>query len=213
MGLIVKASGEKEYKICPAGSHIARCYRVVDLGTQKTIWMGVEKAKKQIMVTWELHGEDAEGKPLLTDDGRPLAVSRKFTPSLNNKATLRAFLVAWRGREFTDDELQGFHLKNVLDKWCMLNITHTSKGDKTYANISSISAVPSAIKKAGMPDPVNPTIWFDIDEPDMKVYSEFPDYMKEMISSSPEWKMRDDDIGSNSNLPPVAEEEDEDVPF
>jgi hypothetical protein len=95
----------------------------------------------------------------------------------------------------------------------MLNITHTSKGDKTYANISSISAVPSAIKKAGMPDPVNPTIWFDIDEPDMKVYSEFPDYMKEMISSSPEWKMRDDDIGSNSNLPPVAEEEDENIPF
>lgn len=211
MGLIVSGS-DKEFKPCPAGNHLARCYRVIDLGTQKTSWKGVEQAKKQILLTWELHGEDPDGNPLVTDDGKPLVISRRFTPSLGAKATLRAFLIAWRGRDFTDDELQGFNLKNILDKWCMVNITHTHKNDKTYANVVNISAVPSAIKKAGLPDSVNPLVWFDIDEPDMAVYSEFPDYLKDIIAASPEWRMHEE-VGSNSPQTNIKDEDDEDVPF
>jgi len=147
---------------------------------RKITWQGVEKAQKKVMVVWELHGEDADGKPMIMDDGRPLVISKRFTPSLSLKATLRAFLVAWRGRQFTDDELQGFHLKNILDKWCMLNLTHSAGTDgKTYCNIASIGGVPGAIKKAGLPDGVNPTVWFDIDEPDMDVFNAFPDYLKQ----------------------------------
>jgi hypothetical protein len=207
MSLMVSEPKGGEYVLPPTGSHLARCYRVIDLGTQKTTWNGVEKAAKKCMIVWELHGENEKGEPLITDDGRPLAVSRRFTPSLSEKAALKAFLVAWRGREFTKEEKEGFHLKNILDKWCMINITHdTGNNDKTYANVSSVSPVPVAIKKAGLPDGINPLVWFDIDEPDMEVFDAFPDYLKKIISETPEWKMRE--IGAADKV-----EDDDSIPF
>lgn len=207
---VSEPKGGSDYVLPPAGSHLARCYRVIDLGTQKVKWQGVEKAQKKVMIVWELHGEDADGKPLIMDDGRPLVISKRFTPSLSAKATLRAFLVAWRGRQFTDEELSGFHLKNILDKWCMLNLTQDVGTDgKTYCNISSIGGVPSAIKKAGLPEGVNPTVWFDIDEPDMEVFDAFPDYLKKIITETPEWKMRE--IGGGINA--IPDEPENDAPF
>lgn len=206
---ISEPKGGSDYVLPPAGSHLARCYRVIDLGTQKVTWQGFEKAQKKVMVVWELHGEDADGKPMIMDDGRPLVISKRFTPSLSLKATLRAFLVAWRGRQFTDDELQGFHLKNILDKWCMLNLTHSVGTDgKTYCNIASIGGVPGAIKKAGLPEGVNPTVWFDIDEPDMEVFDAFPDYLKQKITETPEWKMK----GIGGGISAIPDEPD-DTPF
>ena len=66
MSLTVANTGG-DFKPAPAGSHLARCYRIIDLGTQKVVWKGTEKAMKKIIIGWELHGEDADGKPLLTD--------------------------------------------------------------------------------------------------------------------------------------------------
>lgn len=206
MSLTVSA-GSGDFQIPPAGNHLARCYRIIDLGTQKTIWKGVEKAMKKVMLTWELHGEDENGGPLMTDDGRPLIISKRFTPSLGPKASLRAFLVSWRGKQFTDDELMGFKLDAIIDKWCMISISHESKDGKTFANVSSVSGVPSAIKKAGLPDGVNPAIMFDIDEPDMEIYESMTDYLKELIAKAPEWQMR-----TGQHSAPKADMDD-DIPF
>jgi len=198
-----------DFKLAPAGNHLARCYRVIDLGTQKTTWQGVEKAAKKVQIVWELHGEDAEGNPLNTDDGRPLSVQRRFTPSLGAKAKLREILVSWRGRPFTPDELEGFKLQNILGAWCMLTLTHETRNEKTYVNVSSVTSVPSTIKKMGLPEPYNENIWFDIDEPDMDVFNSFPDYLKEVIQNSPEWKMRTGDYDNGFS----KEEESDDIPF
>jgi len=206
MSLTVSA-GSGDFQIPPAGNHLARCYRIIDLGTQKTTWKGVEKAMKKVMITWELHGEDEQGGPLMTDDGKPLIISKRFTPSLGPKATLRAFLVSWRGKQFTDDELLGFKLENIIDKWCMISISHETKDGKTFANVSSVSAVPLALKKAGLPDGVNPALMFDIDDPDMEVYESLTDYLKELIAKSPEWQMR----SGQHSLPKV--DVDDDIPF
>jgi len=185
---------------------------VIDLGTQKTTFKGEEKAQKKIMLVWELHGEDSEGGPLVTPDGRPLVVSRRFTPSLSVKASLRAFLVSWRGKAFSEDELGAFKMQNILNKWCMVNLTHTEPNadKKVFCNVSSISPVPVAINKAGLPEGVNPVVWFDIDEPDMKTFEEFPDYLKNIISCSPEWQMRQ--MGKQPGLENKADEDD-DIPF
>ena len=206
MSLTVSA-GSGDFQIPPAGNHLARCYRIIDLGTQKTTWKGVEKAMKKVMITWELHGEDEQGGPLMTDDGKPLIISKRFTPSLGPKATLRAFLVSWRGKQFTDDELLGFKLENIIDKWCMISISHETKDGKTFANVSSVSAVPLALKKAGLPDGVNPALMFDIDDPDMEVYESLTDYLKELIAKSPEWQVR----SGQHSLPKV--DVDDDIPF
>jgi len=210
MSLLISEPKGGDYVLPPVGNHLARCYRVIDLGTQKTTWDGIEKSAKKVMIVWELHGESDAGEPLITSDGRPLAVSRRFTPSLSKKAALRAFLISWRGRDFSEEEKDAFHLKNILDKWCMVNITQTvsPKNGKTYSNISAASKVPSAIQKAGIPEGVNPLVWFDIDEPDMKVFGEFPDYLKKIISETPEWRMRQE--GTNDSPPTPI---DDDIPF
>lgn len=213
MGLTVSAPKGGNYTPPPAGNHLARCYRIIDLGTQKIEWKGKQKAQKQLQIVWELHGEDAEGNPMLTEDGRPLVASRKFTASLGEKAKLREFLVSWRGRAFTDDELMGFSLQNILDKWCMLNITHTQKNDKTYANVTAASAVPSSIKKAGLPEGINPCVMFDIDNPDMEVFETFSDYLKEMIIASPEWQMTHGDTPPSQKEKSSAPEDDDNIPF
>jgi len=216
MSLIVSESkGGIEYVLSPAGNHLARCYRVIDLGTQKSSWQGVEKTKRKVMIVWELHGEDSEGKPLTTADGRPLVISRRFTPSLSPKAALRGVLVSWRGRDFTLDELQGFHLKNILDKWCMLNVTHNvnESNGKIYANVKTVSSVPAMIRKAGMPDGVNELVWFDIDEPDMQVFDSFSDHLKATIQNSPEWRMRQEGAYSEPVRPQDTLEDDDDIPF
>lgn len=212
MGLTVSAPKGGDYKLPPAGNHLARCYRIIDLGTQKTEWKGQQKAQKQLQIVWELHGEDAEGNPMVMDDGRPLVASRKFTASLGEKAKLREFLVSWRGKAFTDDELMGFSLQNILDKWCMINITHTQKNDKTYANITGVSAVPAAIKKSGLPEGINTCVIFDIDEPDMDVFETFSDYLKELIINSPEWQMRQGTIPTQKSKEPLSDDDD-DIPF
>lgn len=208
MSLTVSES-KGDFKLAPAGNHLARCYRVIDLGTQKTTWQGVEKAAKKVQIVWELHGEDADGNPLNTDDGRPLSVQRRFTPSLGAKAKLREILVSWRGRPFTPDELEGFKLQSILGAWCMLTLTHETRNEKTYVNVSSVTSVPSTIKKMGMPEPYNENVWFDIDEPDMEVFDSFPDYLKEVIQDSPEWKMRSN-MGDSFTTP---QEESDDIPF
>jgi hypothetical protein len=213
MGLTVANSGG-DYSPPPAGTHLARCFRVIDLGTQKTTWQGVEKAGKKIQIVWELHGEDSNGQPLVTKEGSPLVVSSRYTPSLGNKAALRKLLVSWRGREFTDDELLGFDLKNILGAWCMVTITHNNKGDKTYTNVTSVTGVPAMIKKSGLPEGVSPLVFFDIDSPDMDVFHSFSQYLQDTISSSPEWRMRNgDDEAFETKRQSLDDMAEDDIPF
>mgnify|MGYP000541169732 CR=1 FL=1 len=41
------------FESTPSGMHLARCYRIIDLGTQKSEYMGVSKLLHKIMLGWE----------------------------------------------------------------------------------------------------------------------------------------------------------------
>ena len=69
MGLTVKASGgSSTFKPVPSGMHLARCYRIVDMGTQTTTWKGQTKQQPKVMLQFEVHSEDADGNPIVTDN-------------------------------------------------------------------------------------------------------------------------------------------------
>ena len=75
MSFIVEDTGPaSDFKQVPAGLHLARCYRIIDIGTQRSEYDGVEKKQRKISLFWELHGEDDDGNKLVTDDGRPMAI-------------------------------------------------------------------------------------------------------------------------------------------
>lgn len=214
MALVAKESGgsANTFFNVPSGMHLARCYRVIDLGTQRSEYLGQIKHLPKVMLQFEVFGESDDGVPFITPKGEPLSVTKNFTLSLSEKATLRKDLQTWRGREFTADELRGFELKNILGAWAMLSIVKAvGNNGKDYSNIQAILSVPPQIKKAGLPQGHNPLVIFSIDEPDMAVFETFRDGLKEKIMGSPEWQ----DKHGKASLKPSSgfDDMDNDIPF
>jgi hypothetical protein len=190
MSFIVEDKGGN-FERCPAGAHLARCYRIVDLGTQKSEYMKEPKYLHKIMVGWEIHGMNDDGSKILMNDGRPFAVFKNYTHSWSEKANLRIHLQSWRGRPFSEEEMHKFDLANVLGVWCMLNvIERQGQNGNTYANVAGVTPVPAMIKKNGLPEAVNKNEIFNIAQPDMEVFNGFSDNLKKKIESSPEWQKR-----------------------
>lgn len=217
MSFIVESSGGKEFKMIPAGTHLARCYRIIDIGTQQSEYMGQMKFLRKVMLGWEIHGEDDSGAPLVTDDGNPLAIFKNYTLSWGENANLRKDLQGWRGTPWTDAEANRFDLKNVLGAWCMLNVIHVSKGGKTYANVGGITPVPSVIKKNGLPEGKNELQVFRLADPDWELFEKFSKNLKAKIESSPEFKAlagRKAPTAASAEAPATGfEDMDDDVPF
>ena len=211
--MIIENSGGS-FKPVPAGMHLARCYRIIDLGTQKQEYEGSVSYVRKLKIVWEIHGNDDEGNPIVTDKGEPMIVTKDYTMSWNEKATLRKDLQSWRGKPFTEEEQKRFDIKSVLDKWCMVNVAHKprKKGDGVYANVVAVNPVPASIKNAGLPDGHNKAGLFQISEPDMELFESFGKYLKETIESSPEWQAyikRSQNAPSNDPLGDM----DSDLPF
>jgi hypothetical protein len=219
MALIAKESGGGTFTPVPQGMHLARCYRVVDLGTQKSEYLGTIKHLPKVMLQFEVHGEDEDGKAIVTAKNEPMTISKNFTLSLAEKATLRKDLQTWRGREFTQEELRGFELKNVLGAWAMISVIKAAGANgKEYTNIAAIMSVPPAIKKAGLPEGFNTPGIFSIDEPDMTMFDTFSDGLKQKISGSPEWQRRGGSSDQSSASKPAPggsgfDDMDDDIPF
>jgi hypothetical protein len=191
MSLTARDSGGGSFTPVAPGMHLARCYRIVDIGTQKTEYQGQIKHQQKVMMQFEVHGDDDEGNALVTSKGEPLSISKNFTLSLSENATLRKDLQAWRGRQFTPEELRGFELKKVLGAWCMLTVAKsTGNNGKEYTNIMSINPVPAAIKRSGLPEGFNNEAMFTIDNPDMELFETFSSSLKEKIQATPEWRAR-----------------------
>ena len=216
MSLTAKDSGGGSFTPVAPGMHLARCYRIVDLGTQKSEYQGQVKHLQKVMIQFEVHGEDDNGNPLVTDKGEPMSISKNFTLSLAEKATLRKDLQAWRGRDFTSDELRGFELKNVLGAWAMITAAKsTGNNGKEYTNIVSINPVPVTIKKAGLPEGFNKLNMFVISDPDMELFKTFGNGLKEKIQSSPEWRARNGDVPASKpgSTGSGFDDMEDDIPF
>jgi len=118
----------RDFKIAPAGNHLARLYSCIDLGHQSVDWKGETKIMHKMVFTWELHGESDDGEKLLTDDGKPLIVSKRYTVSLGDQSTLRKDLESWSGKKMTTEDRKNFDVRNLLGKFCMLSVVHSEDG-------------------------------------------------------------------------------------
>ena len=213
MSFFVEDKGNS-FESTPTGVHLARCYRIIDLGTQKSEYMGQVKYLHKIMLGWEIHGTDDNNTPIKMKDGRPFAMFKNYTLAWSDKANLRLDLQAWRGKPFTAEELQKFDLEAILGHWCMLNVVEKPGTDgKIYVNINGVTPVPSMIKNVGLPTAVNKNEMFSLETPDMTMFQGFSDNLKKKIMASPEWeKLQGKSTPQTASKAP-AFEEDEDIPF
>lgn len=172
-------NGGGDFEQPPVGTCVARCIKIIDIGTQKGEYQGKATSKRQCIVGWELPNDCmSEGEHA----GKPFNVSKFYTASLGEKANLRKDLQNWRGREFTEDELRGFESKNILGKACMLSLTQNDKGK---VRVTGVMALPKGMQ---VPPQVNPSVYFSLDEYDAQVFESLSDGYKKMITASPEYQ-------------------------
>lgn len=203
MGFVASDSGGGgDFKRVPPGVFIARCFGLIDLGTQRVEFQGDIKLQHKMLVKWELFGEDDEGKPLEVEfEGKtmPMTISKRYTVSLNEKARLRQDLASWRGKDFSDEEAKGFDVSKLVGAYCMLNVSQSETNGKIYSNVAAITPLPGALKNA-KPAPVHANQVFDLDNPNLEMLAGFHEKLQETIKASMEWSQ----IGKKAGKPNYA---------
>lgn len=209
MAINATNKSDSNYEPIAAGVYVARCYYMCEIGNIPVVYMSETKWQKKVHVRWEL---PTEMKVFKEENGeQPLSISNEYTLSMNEKSNLRKMLENWRGKVFTEAEAENFDITQLLGKPCMISIIHNTKGDKTYANISSVSALP---KGTTCPPQINETFEFSFENFDQAKFDSLPDWLKEKIKKSDEYKVVSDPnwqgSGSQSG---GSDEQDNDLPF
>lgn len=203
-------SAEKKRELIPEGSYDAICYGVVELGTHTRVSKFGTKTNPEIMLMFEI----PELEMTYEKDGKevtaPRVINQKFNQFMADKANLRKFLEAWRGKSFTDEEVETFSVDNVLGKGITLAIEHSQDGK--YANIKSVAPLHKSVK---LGKPYNPIINFGISDIHSEAFNDLYDWLKKIIMDSEEFKTHDAEMSAKYDVqePPVSETEEDDIPF
>jgi hypothetical protein len=186
MPITATNSGGSTYEPIPAGTYLARCYSMVQIGTVEEEFQGIKKNVNKVRITWELPTEMKVFNPEKGE--QPQAISKEFTLSMHEKSSLRGFLTSWRGKGFTEDEAKAFDVTRLLGVPCMLSIVHEpGKKDpsRIYDKIASVSTV---MKGVVMPAQINQSFEFTLENFEQNKFDSLPDFLKDKIRQSKEYK-------------------------
>lgn len=211
MAIIATSNGSTNYEPIATGNYPARCYSMIHIGTVDEVILGVTKTLNKVRITWEL---PSELKVFKEENGeQPHVISKEFTLSMHEKATLRNFLKNWRGKDFSEEEAKSFDIEKLIGAPCMLNITHkkSKDGTKTYAEIGSISTMPKGFP---CPEQINPSFVWTYEDFDIEKFNLLPDFLKAKMVNSVEYKQA---ISGGQeievNEPIIENQESDDLPF
>lgn len=201
MGRFATNAGSGSFTPAPVGTHIARCVKLIDLGTQHGEYMGEPTRRNQVLITWELPDEiiEVDGKEM------PQTTSKFYTNSLGDKANLRRDLEGWRGRAFSDAELDRFDLEAVLGKPCLLTIVGAENGKTKVASVSGLA------KGMECPPQVNSSFSFWLENFDENKFNSISEGIRKIIMKSEEYQ--DMQNGGRPASAPPQDFNDDDVPF
>lgn len=131
MPIIATAGESKNYTPAPEGTHQGVAVDVIDLGRMPDAF-NPGKTKHKVNIVWQINET--------RDDGKRHQLYKRYTLSLNEKATLRHDLESWRGRAFTPAEEAGFDVETIIGANCLLNVQHkkSADGQRTYANVIAV---------------------------------------------------------------------------
>jgi len=129
---------QRSYTAAPAGTHLAVCVDVQNLGVMPTAW----GQKHKVRLVWQIATIDET-------HNRRFELARLYTLSLHERAALRQDLERWRGKKFTDAELDtGFDLERLIGVNCQLLATQDLGDDGTmYTNVTSVLPAPVGVIK------------------------------------------------------------------
>ena len=175
MSMIASDNGGQSIPKLEGGVYTAISSAIIDLGFQTSEKFG--KTQRKFMMVWTVLGEEVE----INGEKQARTMSKEYSFSLNEKSTLRKDLQAWRGVSFTEEELRGFNLLNVLNVPCQLQILLEEKNGKQYNNIASIMALP----KGSQVNRLENTYYFDIETKESwDNWNKIPTWIKDKIKKA-----------------------------
>lgn len=186
-----------DFAPCPEGTHLAACVGVIDLGTQHDQYEGETKIQHKLWITWETTEE-------MNEEGKPFRIGKQYTLSMHEKSALRRDLEAWRGERFQPEDVGPggrFDIKNLLGATAFLSIGRTKSGK---AKVVSVIKPPK-----GTPRKVEETestldfLSLTAVEFDRDVVDRLPDFLREMVTASPQYKdlVRPPEPQSSADIP------------
>jgi len=197
MQLKAKVGGSLE--LAPAGTHKARCIRVVDLGSHKS--EKFNNLQHKIMFLFELPETEMS-------DGKCFSIAAFYNLSFHEKSKLRPFIESWRSKAFTDNEAEEFNILKLLDVPAFINVIHNDG----LANISSIMP----LKNSDCPERMNDLLAFSLSDFDENAFGKLSERLQDRIKESREYKdmINSEPADESQNEPDIDnEEDDEDLPF
>ena len=200
-GIIVSGSAKTKREIVPSGTHIARCYSMIDIGTVEWEWQGETKYTHKVRLSFELPNEMRD----FGGEEKPMVIEKEYTKSLHEKANLRKDFESWRGKSFSIAELKSFDLTSVLGAPCNISIIHeTNKKGNEFAKIGGISSMTKGSKS---PEQFNESFIFNYED----------NFNEEWLENQPEW-MQDkikgtDEYKSKMNQKKFQDTPTDDMPF
>lgn len=175
MSMIAKENGGTSIPNLADGVYTAISSMLIDLGVQRN--EKFDKDQRKFVLIWNVVGETVK----IGDLELPRTINKEYGFSLNEKSNLRKDLESWRGQAFTEEELRGFYLSNILNKGCQLQIINKESNGKQYNNIAGIMALAKGMTVEQLPE----TIIFDMEEQESwNNYHKVPGWIKEKIKKA-----------------------------
>ena len=205
MGLILSVN-TTTYEPIQEGTHTAVCDKVIDLGRQVGLEEFGGKVAPKVWIGWLVNDEVDENGGM-----KEKHIGRIYTVSLDKKSSLRRDLEAWRGKPFTEEELAGFDLDNILGAGCMINVAHEQKNDKIREQIKGIVALPRGMKLEKPAEMIS----FVLDKNTVNNIDErIPSWLQDMIRKSVTYQeLTEPDLPFGGETLPEGEEEFHEVDF
>lgn len=172
------------------GNHAARVVQVIDLGLQpQRPFNGEAKPPKHcIQLTYELSHEfikDEDGEPV---EDKPRWLSEDF-PFYSLKAELAKSTKRYLAID--PEQTVGGDFTKLVGMPCTVGVVHNKGAGKhagrIFDNIGSVTG-PTAMPGYNQPELVNDPKVFTLDEPDMEVFGQLPEFLQEKIKANLEFK-------------------------
>ena len=190
--------------IPPAGTHIGRCFAIIQTGTHEKEFKGVKTNVGMVQFMWELA---IQPWPIFDQKlgPQPYGIFQEYpVPKTGKgwkKSGLADMLKSWRN---ISEMPRNIKLKEWLNAPCLINVVHTASKepvieDKTkslrgdghmiYANVSTVMSIPK--DASGAPTMVcpathNPLVFFDFETFNDVDFKKVPLWLKERIMKSHE---------------------------
>lgn len=156
----------KEYDIMPEGLYPARVARVIELGDQETKY-GV---KSQVVIAF---GFPTETMEVNDEEKQRMMWTFPINQTSNPDSTLMKYIKAIKA--------DATHLNQLINAPCMVEVSHTKKDDKTYANISSVT---KPLAGMDIPELDMDAYMYEFENGEDEIFDQLGEYRQEQIKKA-----------------------------